>query len=149
MSEEECARRALCVATVFLVGGGREDRRSVRRGDCGGRGRKDRSNRFRHHCGLVPRQQRGMARTLRDRSKQPKQRPDGHPELPGSMPDLRFKIQCFFPTNPTINQLAVSSLGFVNVSFTKFNSQPTASLSRLKSDNIFKDKKFTPAFSLL
>ena len=34
----------------------------------------------------------------------------------------------------------------MNVSFTKSNSQPAAGQSSLKSDNISKDKKFTPPF---
>ena len=60
-----------------------------------------------------------------------------------------FKTQCFFPTKPTNNQLVISSLGFVNETFTKFTSQPAASQSRLNWDNISENKKFRPPFSLL
>ena len=54
-----------------------------------------------------------------------------------------------FSTKPIDIQSIIWCPNFVNVSFTKSNSQPAASRSRLKSDNIFKNKKFTPPFGLL
>ena len=59
-----------------------------------------------------------------------------------------FNIQCFFSTKPTDNQLAVSSLGFVNVSFT--NS--TANQLRVSHDSsrtTFSKINITPPFSHL
>ena len=46
-----------------------------------------------------------------------------------------------FSTKPTDNQLVISTLCFMNVSFTRSDGQPAASQSWLKSDNISKDKK--------
>ena len=60
--------------------------------------------------------------------------------LLGSITGFQYQNSMFFPTKPTNNQLAIWGLVFVNETFIKSNSQPAASQSCLKSDNILRNK---------